>query len=40
MILKGAEIMTGGNCIMPTESVTDATTRSMTRKGRNNTAPI
>ena len=40
MILNGAEIITGGNCIMPTESVTDATTRSITKNGRNNTAPI
>ena len=24
-ILKGAEIITGGNCIMPTEPVTEAT---------------
>src|SRR5580658_1950917 len=39
-ILNGAEIITGGNWIMPIESVTDATTRSMTRNGKYRTAPI
>ena len=39
-ILNGAEIITGGNCTMPIESVTEATTRSMIRNGRNSTAPI
>ena len=38
--LMGVEIMTGGNIIMPIESSTLATTRSMTRKGRNNRKPI
>ena len=33
-ILNGAEIMTGGNWTMPTDRVTEATTRSMTRKGK------
>src|SRR5579862_5112844 len=39
-ILIGVEITTGGSCSMPTEVVMEATTRSMTRKGRNSTAPI
>ena len=37
---SGVEMTTGGNCIMPTEVVIDATTMSTTRKGRNKTAPI
>src|SRR5580658_9005299 len=39
-ILNGAETITGGSCTMPTESVIEATTRSMIRNGRNSTAPI
>jgi len=35
-----AEIMTGGNWIIPMESVTEATTRSIIRNGKNKTAPI
>src|ERR1039457_917068 len=31
-ILKGAEIMTGGNWTMPTDRVTEATTRSEERR--------
>ena len=34
------ETITGGNWIMPMDRVTDATTRSMTRNGRNSKAPI
>ena len=37
---NGVEITTGGNCIMPTEVVIDATTMSTTRKGKKRTAPI
>ena len=36
----GSEIITGGSCTMPTDKVTEATTRSITRKGRYSTAPI
>src|SRR5437867_3978332 len=39
-ILNGAEIMTGGNWIIPIDRLTEATTISITRKGRNSTAPI
>ncbi len=38
-IFSGVEITTGGNCIMPTEVVMEATTMSITRNGRNSTAP-
>ena len=31
---------TGGNCIMPTDVVIEATTMSTTKKGRKRTAPI
>ena len=39
-ILKGAEIITGGSCIIPIDNVIDATVRSITRKGKYRTAPI
>ena len=39
-IFSGVEITTGGNCNMPMEVVTEAVTRSITRNGRNSTAPI
>ena len=38
--VSGAETITGGSCTMPIDKVTEATTRSMTRNGRNSTAPI
>jgi hypothetical protein len=38
--LSGVEMTTGGNCIIPTEVVMEATTISTTRKGRKRTAPI
>ena len=38
--LSGVEITTGGNCNMPTEVVIEATTMSITMKGRKRMAPI
>src|SRR6266478_5069560 len=38
--LSGVEITTGGNCSMPTEVVIEATTMSITMKGRKRMAPI
>jgi hypothetical protein len=38
--LNGSETTTGGSIIMPIDISTEATTRSMIRKGRNNRKPI
>src|SRR5713226_1419741 len=39
-IWKGADTITGTHCTSPTCGGTEATTRSMIRNGKNNTAPI
>ena len=39
-ILKGREIITGGNIIIPIDIKIEAVTISMIRKGRNNIKPI
>ena len=39
-IFSGVEITTGGSCIIPTDVVIEATTKSITKKGKNKTAPI
>ena len=36
----GVEITTGGSCSIPMDVVTAATTRSITKNGRNSAAPI
>jgi len=39
-VTPGVEITTGGSCSIPTEVEIDATTMSITRKGKNKTVPI